>query len=156
MLPLSERPTNSVVQCILRDGQVQALIVGAIVFIVSHRVLLGSRNATSDVFLYTIGVCMSQIDLRYPIANLSSVRVRRWARIEFVWTWSLVVYSAIATAWLSAVVYVKIVSKPEWKNIDTLTELGDAGLTIYAADIFNGIGQWQNNLRYARYASRPI
>lgn len=84
--------------------------------------------------------------IRRPTQRSVSQRAAR-ARIEFVWTWSLAVYSVVASAYLSVMVYVKIVSKPEWNEIDTLAELSEVALTIYIPDILEDTGNWMECLR---------
>lgn len=144
IVPLGLRPPTSVVILVLQDGQVQAILLVAIVFAIS-RILLRLRDSWADVFVYTIGLCLSQIAIRR--SPPSQARTRR-ARIEFVWTWSLALFSAIATAYLSVIVFVKIVSKPQFKSIDTLQDLANAGLTVYVPDIIDDTGDWMASLRY--------
>lgn len=147
ILPRTTSPPVSVIQRVLRVGQVQAIILGAIGFAIGRR-LLGLRGREGDECLYTLGLCMSQMAIR------RQRRMRRRPlnvvaeRIAFVWTWSLAVYSTFAMAWLSAVVYVKIVSQPVWNDIDTLAELHGTDVTIYVADVLSDIGDWWSSLRY--------
>lgn len=140
-VPHGNRPPISVIDRILHDGQVQAIILAAIAFAIS-RTMLGLRDKEPDVFLYTIGVCFSQIAIRPSL----SMATRR-ARMQFVWTCSLAVYSAIATAWLSAIVYLKIVSKPEWTFIDSLDALCEANLSVIVPDWYSEIGDWRSHVR---------
>lgn len=148
LVPRTTAPPISVVKRILRVGQVQAIILGALLFVIS-RLLLRLRGSELDAFLYTIGLCLSQMTIRRPTSNggtTAKAEVCR-ARIEYVWTCSLAVYSAFAMAWLTAVVNMKIVSNPVWQNIDTLAELGDAGISVYVSSLFHDVGYWWDNLR---------
>lgn len=156
VVPRGDRPPVSVVHRILRDGQVQAIILAAIVLALYRHAVLGLRDrGMVDVLMYTIGLCLSQVTIR----KTSAATVRhgdgsRAACVAFVWTWSLAVYSAIATAWLSAIVYLTIVSKPEWKFINSFDELREAGLTVIVPDWYNDIGDWRTHVRYRIANSR--
>lgn len=137
-VPIDHSPTSIVVR-VLHDGHVQALaIVAVCLMIVRHIPLLRADRASdwSHVWLHMVGLCLAQV----RISGLMR------SRLEIVWTVAIVVFSIVASATLSAILYAKLLTDEMCPKIETLDELGRSGMTVYVAQTITDIGGWYSNL----------
>lgn len=129
---------TSMVWRVIRNGEVQTILIVYVVFVFVQFLISGSRTNIGTAWFRTIGMCLAQMTFSDMTAN----------RLQFLWTVGLLVFSVTSPVVLAGVIYHSLVVEETVANIDTLDELVQMNRTIYNVDSVGDKGAWLNTLKY--------
>lgn len=129
---------TSMVWRVIRNGEVQTILIVYVVFVVVQFLISGSKTNFGTAWFRTIGMCLAQMTFSDMTAN----------RLQFLWTVGLLVFSVTSPVVLAGVLYHSLVVEETVANVDTLDELVQMNRTIYHVDSVGDKGAWMNTLKY--------